>query len=114
MNNLFGSEHIHGFHIIFALFCIVRIIFIFGKWAWIKEALSEKGAPSSMRLSGYNIVELVCLCEFWHTMKSGAFDTTHLLYLLTAIGVLFGLIKMAQLPFFNNGKSAPADSSKTE
>lgn len=110
-------NNIHGFHIIFGIFCVVRLIFIFGKWKWLAIALSEKGAPSSMRLSGYNFVELICLCEFWHTMKSGVFDTTHLLYLLIAVGALFSIIKASQVLEFKNGKTAaPAqtDSSKPE
>lgn len=111
-------NQIHGFHIIFAIFCIVRIVFIFGKWKWIATALSEKGAPSSMRLSGYNFVELICLCEFWHTMKGGTFEDLHLLYLLVAVGALFSIIKASQVLEFRNGKSStppPAqDAAKSE
>lgn len=105
-------QHIHGYHIIFGIYAIVQLIFIFAKWDWIKEALSEKNAPSSMRLSGFMLVQLVIFCEVWHTMKTAKFDTTHLLYLLVSIGVLFGIIKVAQVMQMM-GKSPAKEEPKT-
>ncbi|MBX2906153.1 MAG: hypothetical protein KF744_08955 [Taibaiella sp.] len=102
-------HNVHGFHVIFGLFCVVRLVFIFGKWKWLSQALSEKGTPSSFRVSGYNLIELICLCEFWQTMKSGSFNTTHLLYILIAIGVLWGFIKTPDiLQAIGRGGKMPA------
>ena len=110
MNYIHGHSH----HIIFGIYAIVQMVFIFGKWNWIKEALTENGSPSSMRLSGFMLIQLVGVCEVWHTLRSGTFEQIHLLYILVAIGALYGIIKAAQVLAFKNGTKEPEQKPPTQ
>lgn len=103
-------QHLHSHQIIFGIYALCQLVFVFGKWKWISQALCENNYPSSMRLSGFMLIQVVCLCEVWNTLKTQKFDTTHLLYLLVAVGALYGIIKAAQVLAFKNGTKEPAST----
>lgn len=106
--------HIHAYHIALLTYAILVIALNLIKWDFVSAALSENNSPSSMRLSGYLFVHLIAFCELWHTVKTEKFDTTHLQYLLVAVGVLFGLIKATQIlgdKSSKNGEVAPPEKT---
>lgn len=113
-------QHIHMQHLNmlgFALICVAILIFNMAKWDFIKACLSEGNNPSSTRLFAYMFTLTICLCELYTTLHTMKFDTTHLLYLLIAIGVLVGLIKSTEITGFlkgNNGQSNVSVTTKTE
>lgn len=113
--------HLHMQHINmigFALICLTVLIFNITKWKFISACLSEGNSPSSTRLFGYLFTLTICLCELYTTLHTMKFDTTHLLYLLIAIGVLVGLIKSTEITSFLKGGNAPQSNvsvtTKTE
>lgn len=81
----------------FGLICLAILIFHIAKWDFISRALSEGNNPSSTRLIAYLFALTVALNEIYTTLHTMKFDTTHLLYLLVAIGVLLGLVKSTEI-----------------
>jgi len=106
-------KHIHTYHVAVMLYATAQLIFNLKYSEFIKTCLSEGNTGSSMRLSGYMFVQLICVCELYHTVKIGSFDTTHLLYLLIAVGAMYGIIKAAQVLAFKNGTKVPDDTVVT-
>ncbi len=82
--------------------------------SWFSQALSDDNAPSSKRLIAFLISLTVCYCEIYHTHKRGAFDTTHLGYLLVTILVLAGVATIPQIvDLVRGGNSASQSITKT-
>ncbi len=112
MNNIFS--HVHSYHLIFAIYCIFNLIFIFKKWDFVSKALSDSGSPSALRLTGFLFANLICICEVFYTMRTGIFETRHLLYIAGTMLLLYGVIKMAEVIALKNGNKDAEVPTKAE
>ena len=92
--------HIHLIHINYlflACYLIVNTIIIFRKWDFISRALSEGDSPSSKRLGAFFLVQIVCMCELFYTLKTGVFEFNHLVAILVTIVLCWGIATVPQI-----------------
>lgn len=105
-------HHVHPEHLALLVYAVLVIALNLIKWPFVAAALSDGTSPSSTRIGGYIFVNLVAFCELYHTIRADRFDTTHLLYILISIGVLFGFIKVSDLLAARFGQKQPTDNTK--
>lgn len=96
MNNVaqvLGNHHL----IFFSIMGVLIISLVIWQMPFFKQCLSDEKGGSGTRLSAFVLVLVIAFCEIFHTIKKQKFDTTHLLYILCAIGILFGVVKVAEI-----------------
>lgn len=92
--------HIHfsGIHYtIFGMAALLLILFVVFRWAFVKDALSENGTPSSKRVIAVIITGVISFNEVYHTLKKQEFDYNHLVALLITLCLLLGIATAPQI-----------------
>lgn len=97
--------HLHSQHvnyIIFAVAAMVMAFFLFRKWEFISQALSEPNKDgtyrgSSRRMVAFLFAFTVCLNEIFTTLKTQKFELSHLYALLLTLFLCLGLTTFAEV-----------------
>ncbi len=98
----------HVNYLILAIGMIVLLVFLWEKWDFVSKALSDNGNPSATRLSGFIFVLVIAINETYTTLRTQKFDIEHLKWILIAIMVLFGMVKVAEIfSFFGRQPASP-------
>ena len=104
----FHEKHLD--YIIFGIFCLVLLILLLRSKDFIIKALSEGDRPSSKRLGGFLLIIVVCFNETFTTLKTQKFDKDHLLFILIAIMLCWGIATMPQILEAWKGVKPPPDA----
>ncbi len=84
-------------YVIFGIFCIVLFGFLIWKRQFITHALCEGDKPSSKRLGGFFLIVVICFNETFTTLKTMKFEFNHLLAMLAAVMLCWGITTMPQI-----------------
>jgi hypothetical protein len=84
-------------YIIFGVWCVIALTILIGCRKFIFRALSEGDAPSSKRVGGFMLVTVICFNETFTTLKTREFKYDHLLVILVAIMLCWGIATMPQI-----------------
>lgn len=97
--------HLHSQHvnyIIFSVAAMVMAFFLFRKWEFISQALSEPNKDgtyrgSSRRMVAFIFAFAVCFNETYTTLKTQKFELSHLYALLITLFLCLGLTTFAEV-----------------